>query len=107
MMCVFLFIWSTLCLSCSHNKDTGIFTVSPGRAGLYYFSTYHLIDLSEFADFDITADGQRVCRAAGGYYNTALNDHGPASCSGLAQLEEGERERVRERQRQRERGKDK
>ncbi len=84
---------------CTHRKthlypnryDTGTFTTPPGGAGLYYFSTYLLVDEAEWAYFGITLNGQQICRAAGDQDNNAWSDFTLTSCSALAQLQEGEK----------------
>ena len=73
--------------SCRYDPSTGIFTVPPGGDGLYYFSTYLLVDDGEVGYFNIRVNGEVLCSAVAD--ETAGGDYPQAICSGLAQLTEG------------------
>ncbi len=88
-------------LFCSHryNKNTGAFTVSPGGAGLYYFSTHLWVTWGELARFHMKKnDGEAICKALGDNDDNGAFDGVQGFCSGLAHLEEGECVVVSERQ---------
>ena len=74
-------------LSFRYNPDTGIFTVPPGGEGLYYFSTFFSVDAAEYAQFEVVANGNPICRAFGdASENGGAADFPQAACSGLAYL---------------------
>ncbi len=70
-----------------YNPDTSTFTVPPGGDGLYYFSTFLLVDDGEYAEFEVTINGNRFCRALGD--NSSGPEAPQATCSALAHLVEG------------------
>ncbi len=72
-----------------YDPTTGIFTVPSGGDGLYYFSTYLLVNFGEFGEFNIRVNGEILCSARGDNNNSGSNDNAVATCSGLAQLTEG------------------
>ncbi len=86
------------CESCSayfcpqrYNKSTGAFTVPPGGAGLYYFSTHLSIQWGQHAAFHMKKNNdEAICKALGDNDNNGAGDAAQGFCSGLAQLEEGE-----------------
>ena len=71
-----------------YNSFTGAFTVPTGGDGLYYFSTYLLVNYGEAARFNIRVNGANLCTAFGDANNNG-GDVQQATCSGLAQLSEG------------------
>ncbi len=44
-----------------YDPSIGTFTVPPGGEGLYYFSTYVLVDAGEWAHFNIRVNGVNLC----------------------------------------------
>ena len=72
-----------------YNSSTGIFTVPSGGDGLYYFSTYLLVFFGETAFFNIRVNGEILCSAWGDEDSNSGSDIPQATCSGLAQLNEG------------------
>lgn len=76
-------------LPCRYDPQTGKFTVPPGGAGLYYFSTYLLIGNGEYGRFIIRVNENILCTAIGDESSNAGNDVPQATCSALTQLEEG------------------
>ena len=71
------------------NPLTATFRVPPGGDGLYYFSTFLLVDYGDVAHFEVTINGNRICAAFGDNYNSGDLDAPQATCSGLAHLMEG------------------
>ena len=72
-----------------YDPSTGFFKAQSD--GLYYFSTYLLINAGEYAQFFIEVTGQTgqvLCRAEGDS-DSSGNDWSQATCSGLVQLTEG------------------
>ena len=45
------------------DSTIGVFTVPPAGDGFYYFSTYLLVEIDEWAQFEIQVNGEIVCRA--------------------------------------------
>ncbi len=82
-------VWGHPDHSDRYNALLGTFTVPPGGAGLYYFSTYLLLNAGEYADFDLRTDDQLICIAWGDHDNSGAFDNSQATCSGLVQLPEG------------------
>lgn len=74
-----------------YDPSTGVLTVPPGGDGLYYFSTYVLVDYGEAAAFNIRVNGANLCTAYGDNDNNGASDHPQGACGGLAQLIEGMR----------------
>ncbi len=72
-----------------YNGNTGIFTVPPGGAGLFYLSTYLLVDDGEKGVFDMLVNGNKVCTAYADHNDGGDWDYAQAACSGLAWLKEG------------------
>ena len=75
---------------CRYNSTTGVFTVPPGGAGHYYFSTYLLLDEGDWAIFELRINGDRICRAHGDD-DDSLSEYAQAACSGLTVLKEGQK----------------
>ncbi len=76
------------CSICRYNTLTGIFTVPTGGAGLYYFSSYFLVDVGEYATFSMFNGNQELCRAHENKKNSGA-DYAQAGCSGMAELPDG------------------
>ena len=68
---------------------TGVFTVPAAGARLYYFSTFLLVAVHEYAKFDIMVNDQQICTARGDLSSHDGEDTPTAACNGLAQLLEG------------------
>ncbi len=66
-----------------------MFIVPQGGDGVYYFSTYLLVDAGERALFNIRVNGEKLCTACGDLNDNGLNDSAQATCSSLVQLTEG------------------
>ena len=45
----------------SYNRFTRVFTVPPGRDGVYYFSMYLLVQSAERAHFDMCFNDDVIC----------------------------------------------
>lgn len=73
-------------LCCRYDPRTGVFTVPIGEAGLYYFSTVINVDWTEYATFDITANGHVICFA-----HKADDDSAPAASFGEIELQDGKK----------------
>ena len=65
---------------------TGIFTVPPSAAGLYYFSMSLTLDTRRILGFDLTVNDVKLCRARGDHVTSGASDQAPTSCGGVAQL---------------------
>ena len=64
----------------------------PGRDGLYYFSTYLLVDAGELASFNMVVNEDvTVCTAQGDNSASEMDDYPQAACSAMAQLNAGMR----------------
>ena len=72
-----------------YDSSTGTFTVPSGGDGMYYFSTYLLVDDGEVGRFSIRVNGEILCTALGDLNANGGNDYPQATCSGLTQLAEG------------------
>ncbi len=72
-----------------YNPLTATFTVPPGGDGLYYFSTFFSVDSGQYAEFEVTTNGNSICRAFGDNDSNGDWDYAQATCSGLARLVEG------------------
>ncbi len=68
-----------------------MFTVTPGGAGQYYFSTYLLVAQGKWGEFEIMKNKMdTVCTARGDHDASGDYDYAQAGCSGIFKLEEGE-----------------
>ena len=70
-----------------YDSTTGLFTVPPGAAGLYFFYSHLLIWFDEYTYFDIMLNGERVCELFED--NSGSSDYAMTSCGAVAVLEEG------------------
>ena len=69
-----------------------MFTVPSGGDGLYYFSTYLLVDVGELASFNMVVnDDVTICTAQGDHSASEVDDYPQAECSAMAQLNAGMR----------------
>ena len=66
-----------------------MFTVPPGGDGVYYFSTFLLVDQGEFARFDIRLNDNLICAAQGDQSNNGDADVSQAACGAVAEVSEG------------------
>ena len=76
-------------ISCSYDSSTGVFTVPPGGDGLYYFSTYLLIDFGEVAVFNIVVNDVIVCSVYGDESSNSGTDNPQVTCSAVVDVTEG------------------
>ena len=51
----------TILFICSYDNTTGVFTVPPGGDGVYYFSTYLLVQTGEFGHLDMRLNDEFIC----------------------------------------------
>ena len=65
-----------------------MFTVPPGVAGLYYFSTYFLVGPGEYASFDIVVNDVVFCTSWGDH-SILGSDDPQATCSAVVDAAEG------------------
>ena len=71
----------------SYDITTGTFTVPTGGDGYYYFSTFFVVRLYEYARFDIKINGETLCTA---YTDQEIpSDDGQAACSAAVFAMEG------------------
>ena len=67
-----------------------MFTVPPGKGGLYFFSTYLQISAGEFGRFEMRVNNEDICAAEGDQDNNGSADNTQAACSGVVDLVEGD-----------------
>ena len=58
----------------------------PGGDGVYYFSTYLLVDYNEVAVFDMTLNDDVICSTRPHHNNSGVNDTPPGSCSAVVDV---------------------
>ena len=75
--------------SCSYDSSTGVFTVPPGRDGVYYFSTYLQIFSGKYADFKMAVNDVIVCTARADHSHNGDNDTAQAARSAMGDIVEG------------------
>ena len=71
-----------------YDSTTGSFTVPPGGTGLYYFSTYLGVSVSEYGRFDMVLNDETVCTAEGDSSNVS-GDRSQGLCSMVLDIAEG------------------
>ena len=64
-------------------------SVPPGGDGLYYFSTYLLVDLGELAYFNMVVNDVIFCSAYGDESSNSGSDYPQATCSAVVDVTEG------------------
>ena len=79
---------------CSYDSSTGVFTVPPDGAGLYYFSTYLLVDSGEIGGFNIVLNDVIVCSAYGDESSNSGSDNPQATCSAVVDVTEGKEKNI-------------
>ena len=62
----------------------------PGGDGIYYFSTYMLVQLGETARFDMVLNGDVICTTFPDHDFSGSNDHASGSCSAIVDAVAGE-----------------
>ena len=75
-------------LICSYDSTTGVFTVPPGGDGVYYFSTYLLVNPGEAGLFDMKLNDDVICTTYPDQSDTT--DLAPGSCSAVVDVVAGE-----------------
>ncbi len=75
---------------CRYNSATGIFTVPTGGAGVYYFSSYIMVNGGKYGYFVLTLNGNIMCTMVGDHNNSGIGDMIQTGCSGMAELQDGE-----------------
>ena len=78
--------FNLICLVSSYDSSTGVFTVSPGGDGVYYFSIYVLVEDGEYGVFDIELNDDVLTD----HSNSGDLDLAPASCSGVVNVVAGD-----------------
>ena len=74
----------------SYDSTTGVFTVPPGGDGVYYFSTYLLVDDGEYAYIDIRLNDDVICSTLPDHNHNAASDLAPGSCSAVVDVMDGD-----------------
>ena len=74
---------------CSYDNSTGIFIVPSGGDGLYYFSTYVLVDYGKYGAFNIAVNDDVICTAFGDDSGSGA-EYSYAGCSAMAKVAEGD-----------------
>ena len=60
-----------------------------GGDGVYYFSTYLLVDLGEFGRFDMQLNDDIICSTWPDHNNNGASDYAPGSCSAVVDVMAG------------------
>ena len=66
-----------------------MFTVPPGGDGVYYFSTYLLVDAGEYGNFDMYLNNDVICSTLLDHTSSGVDDYPPGSCSAVVNLVAG------------------
>ena len=74
---------------CRYDSSIGVFTVSSGHAGLYYFYVHVLVDEGEFARFGLKRNDEKLCGLVGDNNNTGAGDFATGTCATTVMLNEG------------------
>ena len=85
--CLIILIWFFPCGS--YDSTTGVFTAPPGGDGVYYFSTYLLVDIGEFGRFDIRLNDDVICTTYPDHSDNGSSDYAPGSCSAIVDIVAG------------------
>ena len=80
-------IRQTQCFHFRYDDTTGTFTVPPGGAGYYYFSTNLVADDGELGIFDIVVNGSQTCSAIG--KSSTVGEYSTATCGIAFYIEDG------------------
>ena len=72
----------------SYDSITGLFTVPSGGYGIYYFSTYLLVQYIESGRFDMRLNDDVICSTQPDY-TTAGTDYAAGSCSAVVDVATG------------------
>ena len=73
-------------LCCSYASTTGVFIVPSGGDGVYYFSTYVLVDDGEWGNFDIRLNNDVICTTNPDQADSGVNDYAPGACSAVVRV---------------------
>ena len=74
---------------CRYDSTTGVFTVPPGGDGVYYFSTYMLVQLGEMARFDMMLNDDVICKTFPDHDFSGTNDYASGSFSAVVDVVTG------------------
>ena len=74
----------------SYDSTTGVFTVPLGGDGMYFFSTYMLVDVGEIGLFEFMLNDYVICSTLPDHDNSGANDFTPGSCSAIVNIVAGE-----------------
>ena len=66
-----------------------MFAVPPGGGGVYYFSTYLLVDNGEYGHFDMTLNDDVICTTVPDHNSSGASDLAPGSCSAVVDVVAG------------------
>ena len=66
-----------------------MFTVPPGGDGVYYFSTYLLVQIGEDGYFDMYLNSDIICSTIPDHGNSGANDYAQGSCSAVVDVVAG------------------
>ena len=66
-----------------------MFTVPPGGDGVYYFSTYLLVQTGEYGRFEMTLNDNDICTTYPDHSNNGAQDWAPGSCSAVVDVVAG------------------
>ena len=72
----------------SYDNETGVFTVPPGGDGVYYFSTFVVVQDGELARFDMRLNNDIICSTVPDH-DEGAPDLAPGSCSAIVDVMAG------------------
>ena len=72
-----------------YDSTTGVFTVPPGGDGVYYFSTYVLLQIGEYGRFDMYLNDDVICTTYPDHSDIGALDFAPGSCSAVVDVVAG------------------
>ena len=72
-------------------QQESVFTVPPGGDGVYYFSTYLLVQTGEWGHFEIRLNDNVICTAFGDQDNDGV-DFAQCGCGAVISVVEGKSE---------------
>ena len=66
-----------------------MFTVPAGGDGVYYFSTYVLVQDGELERFEMRLNDDGICSSYSDHNNNGAGDYPPGSCSAVVKVATG------------------
>ena len=69
-----------------YDSTTGVFTVSPGGDGVYYFSVFVRVESGETGGFHIKVSDDVMCTTYPDHNSSGDLDYAPGSCSAVVDV---------------------